>query len=119
MATQAEIIQRVGEDLGLVPIGQDLENQYQARIEAAYDEVYEKLKERGLASWASTADVPTKLVPSVALMIAEKLIISLSVPDTRAQRISDAAGPDGILALEKLATLAVPEYNPTEDAVDF
>lgn len=119
MATKAQIRQRVGEDLSLVPVGQTLESQDQARIDATFDEVYERLKEKGLATWASTADVPTKLVPYFVLLMEEKLLTSYSVPESRYVRIKSDAGLDGALAMAQLAELAVPDYDSTANEVDF
>ena len=119
MATKAEVRQRVGENLGLVPIGQTLESQDQMRIDAAYVEVYEHLKEKGLATWASTGDVPTKLVPSFCLLIAQKLLISYSVPESRYLRINTDAGIDGTVALRLLAELSIQEYEPLSGATDY
>lgn len=119
MATKAEIRQRVGEDLALVPIGQALENQDKTRIDAAYGEVYARLKTKGLAIWASTADVPEELVPSLCLMIEEKLLTSYSVPDTRYVRIKGDAGPNGDLAEAMLAELIVDEHESISDVTDF
>lgn len=119
MATKAEIRQRVAEDLGLVPIGQTPESQDQTRIDAAFDEVYERLKEKGLATWASTAEVPTKLVPYYSILMAEKLLTSYSVPNDRYARIKADAGSDGDIALNNLAELAVPEYDTTDGDVGF
>lgn len=119
MATKAEIRQRVGEDLGLVPIGQSLESQDQARIDATYGEVYERLKEKGLAAWAFASDVPTKLVPDFCLLIEERLLISYSVPDSRYMRISTDAGPGGQLALARFAGLAIQEYESVDGPADY
>jgi len=119
MASKAELRQRVGEDLSLVPVGQDLESQDQLRIDATIDEVYEFLKEKGIATWSSTADIPTKFVPYFALMVEEKLLTSYSVPDSRYQRIKQDAGPDGRTAFAKLSELAVPSYESLEDETDF
>lgn len=119
MSTKAQIRQRVGEDLAIVPIGQELESQDQTRIDAAYDEVYERLKEKGLAAWASTASVPTKLVPYFTLMMEEKLLTSYSVPEVRFARIKADAGQDGDIAMQNIAELVTPEYESTEDVKDF
>ncbi len=119
MATKADIRQRVGEDLGLVPMGQALESQHATRIDTAYDEVYARLKEEGLATWASTGSVPDKLVPYVALLIEEKLLISYSVPDARYQRIKAEAGQDGEDAILALAALAKPEHESMDGVEDF
>jgi hypothetical protein len=119
MATKAEVRQRVGEDLGLVPVGQALENQDQTRIDATFSEMYERLKERGIATFPAAGPVPTKLVPSFCLLMASHLLTSYSVPESRYLRISTEAGPSGVLALANLALLATPEYEPDSFADDF
>lgn len=119
MTTKAEMRQRVAEDLALVPIGQSPENQDQARIDATFDEVYERLKEKGLATWASTAGVPTKLTPYFALMMEEKLLTTYSVPEGRFNRIKLDAGAGGDIAMNALAELAIPEYDTTDGDAGF
>lgn len=119
MASKAEIRQRVGEDLSLVMIGGTLESQDSTRIDATYAEVYERLKEEGLATWASTAEVPDAIVPYYILMMEEKLLVTYSVPEARYQRIMNGAGPDGEMAKLKLARLITPDYQDTVDAAGF
>jgi hypothetical protein len=119
MATKAEIRQRVGEDLGLVPVGQTLDNQHQIRIDATFDEVYNRLKEKGLATWASTAEVPVEVVPYYILMMLEKLLTSYSVPESRYLRIKTDAGVDGNLALGNVSELLTPEYESTDEETGF
>lgn len=119
MATKAEVRQQVGEDLGLVPIGQNLESQDQARIDAAYDQAYARLKTRGLAAWAATGDVPADIVPYFCLLMEEKLLTSYSVPESRNIRIKTDAGSDGSIALMKIAELVIQEYDSTDSDTDF
>lgn len=119
MATKAQIRQRVGEELALVAIGQTLQSQHQTRIDAAYDEVYERLKKQGLAVWASTASVPTQLVPYVALMVEEKLLHAYSVPEQRFTRIKYDAGDDGKKAMLAIAGLVAGDYTSTDEPQDF
>ena len=115
----AVLRQRVAEDLGLVAIGQDPEAQDTTRIDSTFDEVYAAAKEKGLATWASTAEVPTKLVPAFALIMCHALLGSYSVPESRYNRIVTAAGLDGKLAWEKLGELSVPEYEDNAYEGDF
>jgi hypothetical protein len=119
MATKAQIRQRVGEDLGIVPIGQDLESHDVNRIDATFDEVYSRLKEKGLATWASTASIPTEVVPYYALMMEEKLLTSYSVPESRFLRIKNEAGKDGDDALNNISELITPEYESTDEVTGF
>ncbi len=117
--TIAEVRQQVGEDLGLVPIGQLLESQDQARIDATYTQVYEKLKEKGLAAWPSLGPVPDRLVPYLCLMMEQMLLISYSVPESRYLRINTEAGPSGSEAMKNIAELIVQEYYSTDGVTDY
>jgi hypothetical protein len=117
--TTAEVRQRVGEDLGLVPVGQNLEAQDVTRIDAAYLEQYERIKEKGLAAWPSTGPIQDKFVPSLCLLIASRLLVSYSVPESRYVRISNEAGPDGKLALANLAELVTPEFESHSEPADY
>lgn len=119
MATKAEIRQRVAEDLGLVPIGQTVESQDQARIDATFDEVYATLKDKGLAIFTSTGPVPARLVPSLCLLMSVKLLTSYSVPESRYVRITTEAGPDGSLATQVFAGLAKDTYVADSSVEDF
>lgn len=119
MATKAEVRQRVGEDLGIVPIGQDLESQDQTRIDTGIDEAFALLKERGLAAWASTGEVPDKAVPHFCLLVEFMLLVSYSVPDSRYVRITSLAGADGELAVKKIAGVVVQEHESLDSATDY
>lgn len=119
MATKAEILQNVGEDLGLVPIGQALESQDQNRISTTFDQVYKRLEEKELATWAFSGEVPDKVVPYFVLMMLEKLLVSYSVPDSRFIRIKNDAGENGKTALLNIAELVVPVYVSTDEPTDF
>lgn len=119
MSTKAQVRQQVGEDLGLVPIGQDLESQDQARIDTAYTQTYERLKEEGLAAWASAGPIPDRLVPYLCLLMEQRLLVSYSVPESRFIRINTEAGPDGETAMKKLARLIIQEDNSLDGPADY
>lgn len=119
MATKQEVRQRVGENLSIVEFGQALESQDAARIDQTFGEVYTRLKSKGLAVWASTAEVPEELVPYYALMMEEKLLTSFSVPQSRYDRIKFDAGDNGDKALAAISELVVPKYESTDDTTDF
>lgn len=119
MSTKAEVRQQVGEDLGLVPVGQDLESQDVTRIDAAYTQTYERLKEEGLAAWPSAGPVPDKLVPYLCLLMEQRLLISYSVPESRYVRINSECGPDGSMAMKNIARLIVQEDSSLNDPADY
>jgi len=119
MATKAEVRQQVGEDLGLVPIGQNLESQDQLRIDATYAQVYGRLKEQGLAAWPILGPIPDQLVPAFCLLMEQKLLTSYSVPDNRYIRINTDAGQDGVEAIKQLAALVIQEYDSPRYPADY
>lgn len=119
MTTKEELIQRVGEDLALVPIGQDLEQHDVLRIEACYNEVYQRVKTSGFAVWPLAGAIPELATPFVSLLMQEKLLTSYSVPESRYQRIKQDAGPNGDDAMRNLSEVILPEYESIDDATDY
>lgn len=101
--------------LGLLRFGQDLQNQDQVRIEAAFDEVYDDLKDEGLAIWASTAAVPTELVPHMAALVAMNCTEDYGVSDSRYQRIAAKAG----VAKREIRRLVTPAFESLEEPADY
>lgn len=100
--TKAQIRDRAAEELGILPIGQTLQAQDDARITQAYNEVYADLKGEGLATWASTASVPDECVPHVVMLVAHSLVGAYSVSQDRMNRILLKAGADGDRAKREL-----------------
>ena len=116
MATKAEIRDRAANDLGRLRIGQQqLTNEHQVRIEAAYDEVYADLSDEGLAVWASDAAVPTKFVPHVVALVADNCLNTYSVSNDRYIRIKNAVS----IAKREIRRMATPEYEGLDDPEDF
>lgn len=116
--TAAEIRNRAGVDLGLIPINQSLQSQDSTRITSAYNEVYARLKKEGLATWASTGSVPDELAPLVIVMVCQNCLETYSVSLERAQRINNKAGFDGTLAMRAIRDLVASDYSLPETEVD-
>lgn len=111
-----DIRDRVASDyLGILPLGQALQHQDSTRILQAYNEVYEYLKEKKLATWAFTASVPTELVPYIVVMVAENCHQTYGVSQERLLRIQT----DFIKAEPKIRGLVFPEYISQEDPKDY
>lgn len=119
MATVSELIQSVGEELALVPIGQALDAQDELKIEQTYTSVYARLKEHGIAGWTSTGDVPDAAVPYVVTLICDRLLNTYGVPPARYQRIKTEAGIDGREALKNLASVVALETEDFTEPTDF
>lgn len=86
--TKNEIRDRVASDyLGILQLGQSLQSQDDTRITQAYNEVYEYLKTKGLASWASTGSVPNDIAPYMVSLVAKNCYMTYGVSSDRATRI--------------------------------
>ena len=86
--TKAQIRDRVGSDyLGILQLNQSLQDQDKTRIEQGYDEVYEYLKTKGLATWASTGSVPNDLAPYMIVLVAENCRTTYSLSKESEARI--------------------------------
>lgn len=115
MATKAELRDRAATDLGLLRLGQSLQNQDKVRIESGFDEIYADLKTEGLNVWASTGSCPVELTPHVVSLIADNCLNTYSVSPERYNRIKLASG----MAKREIRRLITPEYESVEDPTDF
>jgi hypothetical protein len=113
--TKAQIRDRVANDLGILALGQSLQSQDVHRIEQAYNEVYDDLKENGLAIWALTDVVPDKVVPHIVALIAFNCLNTYGVSNDRYIRIK--ANYD--IAEKKIRELVSSEYVPMEEPTDY
>ena len=91
MATAAEIRDKAGLKLGVRALGQTLDNAVSSDLDAAYDEVYAKLRDEDLVSWHSTAEVPDELVSPVVDLVSFARVDEYGVSGERFQRIALAA----------------------------
>lgn len=86
--TKAQIRDRVASDyLGILQLNDSLQDQDKTRIEQGYDEVYQYLKTKGLATWASTASVPNDIAPYMIIMVAENCRTTYGLSKEREARI--------------------------------
>jgi len=115
MATVSEVINRTASDLGLLRLGQALQAQDNTRITQAYDEVYDYLKEKGIAVWTTSGTVPDRLVPYVVSMMAENCLNTYSVSNDRYQRIMKAYEN----AEAMIHMLTTPDYASQDEPTDF
>ena len=119
MATKNEVRDRAAEDLGIKRIGQGMQNQDQVRIEAGYDEVFQRLKNRGLATWSSTGEVPTEIVPYMVALITKNCFTSFPISVERTARIVAVTGLTGELAISEIGSLVTPKHESLEEPTDY
>jgi len=91
MATAAEIRDKAGLKLGVKAIGQTLENSVSSDLDAAYTEVYARLRDEDLVTWAETAEVPNEIISPVVDLVAFARADEYSVSGERYQRLAIAA----------------------------
>ena len=118
-STTAEVIDRAANDLGVLRLGQALQSQDQTRMNSAYAEVYDQLKDEGLAIMTSTADVPDKLVPWIVALVALNASETYGVSDQRMTRILSKTGPTGDRALREIRKIVTPPWESLEEPRDY
>lgn len=119
-STKNEVRDRAAEELGVLRIGQSLQNQDDVRITKGYDEVYDILKEKGLAAWAlSGGSVPDRVTPWMAGWVAVTCLNTYGVSDSRYTRLINQYGLNGWKAEREIRNLLTPEYASQEDPTDY
>jgi len=115
MATVAEVKKRALQLLGITRINQAAQSQDDTRIATAYTEVYEDLKEEGLATWASTGTIPDGVVPHLVALMAFNAVDEYGVSTERYQRIVGRVIP----ATKEIRKLTTPKYESLEESTDY
>ena len=113
-STKAEIAQQVAERLRVVPIGQTLQSQDRAKLDLHYDQIYNELKVKGLATWSATGSVPTELQGHMSNMVAFDATDVYQVSNDLYARLA-ASDARSRLYLRELATPATPSMDPVRD----
>lgn len=114
--TKTEIKTRVATDyLSLIQLNQSLESQDSTRLGQGYDEVYADLKNKGLASWASTDSVPNELAPHVIALVAKNCYKTYK---PSAEKIS-LIEADALIAESSIRALINSDYISQQDPVDY
>jgi len=119
MATKAEVRNQALELLGVLRLGQSAQSQDATTIETAYDEIYADLKKDGLATWASTAEVPAELVPHVVHLVALSRANRYGISNDRYQRILLEAGENGWKSKREIRRLVTPDYESLDEPTDY
>lgn len=119
MASKAEAQQMCGELLKLVPIGQALQSQHDAKMSEAYDEVYAELEVMNLPVWATTAEMPDEITPHFVNLMAYNKIDVYPVSQTLYQRILFKVGDGGEKAKEAIRALMNSAYCNIDEATDY
>jgi hypothetical protein len=113
--TKDEIKNRALQKLGVIGVGQTPQAQDEARMESAYNEVYEDLKNLDLATWSSTGTIPNDLSPHVIFLVAWNAVDDYGVSPARYQRIQLGQS----IAKREIRLLITPPYESLEEPSDF
>ena len=115
MATVSALVDRVANDLGLLKVGATLQPQDSTRITSGYNEVYAQLKKDGLATWTSTGEIPSDMVPYVSALVVDNCVNTYGVSDSRYKRLKVEVPA----AKREIRKLSSPDYVSMENASEF
>lgn len=117
--SKTEIRNRALKRLGVTGWGETSQTAITDDMDDAYDEVYAQLEDAELVTWASTADVPDKMVMPVVDLCALARVMEHPVSDSRYQKLILSAGKDGELAIGKIRARKNEPFQSTEEAVYY
>lgn len=115
MATVSAVHDGTMELLGVLALGKTISATDTARMTRAYDQVYDELKEEGLAYWPSAGPVPDKFVSYVEALMAFNACDTYSVSAERYQRIVNKAANSH----REIRRLGAPDYESLDEPVDY
>ena len=116
MSTKAKVKTRALELLGITRVGQGFQSQDNARIGAAYTEVYADLKTEGLATWAEAGtSIPDDITPHLVALMAFNGLGSYPVSNDRFTRITTLVS----IAKREIRAMVTPDYESLQEPVDF
>lgn len=115
MATKAEIKKRALQMLGVTRIGQAAQSQDDTRIDTAYTEVYNELKQDGRATWAIAGPVPSEVTQHVAALMAFNASLEYGISRERYARLAALRE----LANREIPALTTPDYESLEEPDDY
>ena len=115
MATKAEVALRTAQMLQRVRLGQAIDNTLETRINSAYTEVYNDLKDDQLVTWAVAGTIPDKIVPWLVALIAFNCTDSVHVSDAVFARILAKRN----IAKREIRRLVTPKYETIDEAEDY
>lgn len=119
MASKTEAKQLAGELLRIVPINQTMQSHLDVRMGEAYDEVYAMLQVKGLAIWASSAEMPDEITPHFVALMAYNKMDLIGISNALYQRILFKTGDEGEKSIGAIRNLVNASYTSQEEPTDY
>ncbi len=115
MATIEEVRHKAGRLLGVVRYGQALKPEDDLLLTETYAQVYDSLKDEGVAVWASAGPVPDRVSSHVSALMAFEACDDKSVSNARYNRILSRRN----VAMPEIRRLTQPSYESLDEPVDY
>jgi len=85
--TKTKLISRVLQKLKVLAMGEDVAPEDSALVSEFYDEVYEELKQKGVATWSSVEDIPSLQAQQVIKIVASRCADDFEHEELNTQRL--------------------------------
>ena len=115
MATKTVVKDGAAQVVGFLAIGDNLAGDDDTRMDKAWDEVHDWLKNKGLDAFPTAGPVPDRLVPHIEFMLAHNVMLNYHVPPITKQEIKEG----NAIAKRDLPGLILPDYESLEEPVDY
>lgn len=115
MATLEQVRKEAGMILGIVSELDALRAEHDSMFERAYSQVYDELDNEGIAEWSSSGEVPDRVVPHVAALMAFNGISKIPLSSERYARVLALRN----VAKPEIRRLIIPRTKSVEKPVDY
>lgn len=112
---KTEIRNRALRSLGVIGWGETPDTTISDDMDQAYTEVYARLEQANLTTWAESASVPDEVVEPVVLMCALARMVDHRVNANRKQELVSLGGAEGEKAMARIrAQIRTPYQSDSE-----
>lgn len=117
--TATEVRNRALRKLGVLGLGETPDSTMAADMDQVYAEVYARLEEEHLTTWASDADIPDLMAGPVADLCALERVDEYPTSQLRYEKIARVAGENGKNALAKIRARKNGTYQSETTYVEY
>ena len=115
MATKQEIRNKALRKLGRYRNNASPSASISADIDDAYLEVYERLENEGLVTWASDADIPTEYVGPIVALVASERATEYATSNDRYMRLVNDSQRAEVIIRRLTNDSYIPSVTPISD----
>lgn len=115
MATLEEVKKEAGMLLGIVAEQDSLRAEDDSLLNRTYNQIYDELDNEGIAEWSQSGEIPDRVMPHVAALMAFSAAPKKSISEPKYNRILALRN----VAKPEIRRLIIPKTQSVQKPVDY